>query len=131
MACWSPILGHLLPIPRVRTASGACLGRAGTCFWFLHAERRGPRSTKRGNHLNTVQLCNSAPITISLCFVHSEGRLKEKALTLSSHSACHSTARWKNLLRLRRAGPFTAPPRSLHFLAAAPPLSHRRIPITH
>jgi hypothetical protein len=46
-------------------------------------------------HLNTVQLCNSAPIIISLCFVHSEGRRKEKALTLSSHSACHSTARWK------------------------------------
>jgi hypothetical protein len=40
-----------------------------------------------------------------------------------------TSGRGKKILRLRRAGPFTAPSRSPYFLAAGPPLSHRRIAI--
>jgi hypothetical protein len=66
---------------------------AALVIWIMTEGSRVAVDVGAGIHLNTVQLYNSAPITIPLRFVHSAGRRKEKALTLSSHSACHSTAR--------------------------------------
>jgi hypothetical protein len=79
--------------------------------------------------LSIVQPHNCAPIAISLTFLHSAGRRIEKALTLSTHKL-PTHQRGGKFLSPAAAGQFTAPSRSPYFLAADPPLSHRRIAIS-